>query len=76
LSFCKGKFGDDELFFIASLSNDERIQKKKGSDPGSLPFLKYQALLDYFFFLAAFFLAAFFAGFFAIAFNVLRLNNT
>jgi hypothetical protein len=35
------------------------------------PFLKYQALLDYFFFLAAFFLAAFFAGFFAIAFNVL-----
>jgi hypothetical protein len=46
------------------------VKKKKGRNPRSLPFSKYQALLDYFFFLAAFFafLAAFLAGFFAIAF--------
>jgi hypothetical protein len=50
--------------------NHRSHKKKKGRNPGSLPFSKYQALLDYFFFLAAFFafLAAFLAGFFAIAF--------
>jgi len=49
---------------------DMMIKNKKGSNPGSLPFVKYQAVLDYFFFLAAFlaFLAAFLAVFFAIAF--------
>jgi hypothetical protein len=50
--------------------------KEKGSSPRPLPFVKHQARLDYFFFLAAFFLAAFFlAAFFAIALKVLRLNN-
>ncbi|MFZ5971846.1 MAG: hypothetical protein ACOYXA_09670 [Bacteroidota bacterium] len=51
-------------------------EKKEGEQSLIAPLCKYQALLDYFFFLAAFFafLAAFLAGFFAIAFNVLSEN--
>jgi hypothetical protein len=51
------------------------MNKKEGERSWIAPPYKYQAKLDYFFFLAAFFafLAAFLAGFFAIAFNVLSL---